>query len=87
LEDLTFVGSASRKGTFSRMGFHLEPCVYLRSYVVGYDSDHGYATLGDEFEEGEIFFILSLQRKTSCLTPFHSTTLGPQRSKSAWSGP
>ena len=43
--------------------------------------------LGDEFQEGEISFVLSLQRKTSCLTPFHSTTLGPQRSKSAWSGP
>jgi hypothetical protein len=28
-------------------------------------------TLGDEFEEGEISFILSLQRKTSCLTPLH----------------
>ena len=44
-------------------------------------------TLGDEFEEGEISFTLSLQPKTSCLPPFHSTTLGPQRSKSAWSGP
>jgi hypothetical protein len=38
----------------------------------------------DEFEEGEISFILSLQRKTSCLTPLHSTTLAPQLSNSAW---
>jgi hypothetical protein len=31
-------------------------------------TDHGYA-LGDEFEEGEISFILSLRRKPSCLNP------------------
>ena len=59
------------------------PGGYCRT--VGYDSDHGYAR--HEFEEGEISFILSLQRKSLCLPPFHSITLGPQLSRSAWPAP
>ena len=43
-------------------------------------------TLGrPSLRKEEISFILSLQRRISCLTPLHSITLGPRLSRSAWS--
>ena len=46
-----------------------------------------YDTLGrPSLRKEEISFILSLQRRISCLTPLHSITLGPRLSRSAWSG-